>query len=366
MPNPLRLATKLALLFALTAPLASAQGPGGRGGWGGPGGGGTSPTALVQMSIIQDEVKMTDKQKAQIKQIKESADKKRVQVQDNAQKVATATRLQAAQEAAALVEANGGTPVDPNANGNNGGGGGRGGRGNRNDPASQAMRQTMDNFDAEVETALLKALDAKQRTRVKQIALQAEGAGAFNNPEVIEKLALTEEQVTAIDAIRNDSRQAGRQLFGQLFNNGNNNNNGGPGGGGPGGPGGGGPGGGGGRPDPATFQTPEFQAKLKTVEESTKKLDDQTMANVGKALTKAQKATFNKMIGEKFDVAQLRQGMFSRFRPAGTPATPPAAQASAATPAPATATTAAAIPSATTKPAARKSLRESRGGSSQP
>ncbi len=359
MPNPLRLATKLALLFMLAAPLASAQGPGGpggRGGWGGPGGGGTSPTALVQMPVVQDEVKMTDKQKAQIKQIKESADKKRVQVQDNAQKVATATRLQAAQEAAAITEANGGTPVAPNANGNGNNGGGRGGRGNRNDPASQAMRQTMDNFDAEVETALLKAIDAKQRTRVKQIALQAEGAGAFNNPEVIEKLGLSEEQISAIDAIRNDSRQSGRQLFGQLFNNGNNNG-GGPGGGGPGGPGWG-------RPDPATFQTPEFQAKLKTVEESSKKLDDQTMANVGKALTKAQRTTFNKMIGEKFDVAQLRQGMFNRFRPAGTPATPPVAQASAAIPATVTTTAAPATPAA--KPAARKSLRESRGGASQP
>ncbi len=358
MPNPLRLATKLALLLTLAAPLASAQGPGGpggRGGWGGPGGGGTSPTALVQMPVIQDEVKMTDKQKAQIKQIKEAADKKRVQVQDNAQKVATATRLQAAQEAAALAEANGGTPVDPNANANGNNGGGRGGRGNRNDPASQAMRQTMDNFDAEVETALLKALDAKQRTRVKQIALQAEGAGAFNNPEVVEKLGLSEEQVTAIDAIRNDSRQAGRQLFEQLFNNGNNNG---------GGPGGGGPGWG--RPDPATFQTPEFQAKLKTVEESSKKLDDQTMANVGKALTKAQKATFNKMIGEKFDVAQLRQGMFNRFRPAGTPATPPAAQASTVTPAPTPAAAPAAPATPAAKPAARKSLRESRGGATQP
>ena len=370
MPSRLNFATKFALICTLAAPLASAQGPGGRngGGWGGPGGG-TTPGALVLVPVVQEELKLTDKQKAQIKQTKEAADKKRVQVQEDAQKVATASRIQAAQEAAAIAEANGGTPVDPNAadnaNGNNGGG--RGGRGNRNDPASQAMRQTMDNFDKEVDALLMKALDTKQKARVKQISLQAEGVGAFvNNPEVIEKLGLNEEQVAAIDAIRNDSRQSGRQLMGQLFNNGNNNNGGGP--GGPGGRGGfGGP-----PPDPSTFQTPEFQAKLKTVQEGQAKLDDQTMAAVGKALTKAQKTTYNKLIGDKFDVAQLRQGMFARFRAPGTPTTPPAQQASAApastptptttpTPAPASAT---AGPAA--KPTARKSLREARGGSSQP
>jgi len=222
------------------------------------------------------------------------------------------------------------------------------------------MRQTMDNFDKEVDASLLKALDPKQKARVKQISLQAEGVGAFvNNPEVIEKLGLNEEQVAAIGDIRNDSRQSGRQLMGQLFNNGNNNGGGGP--GGPGGRGGWGP-----PPDPATFQTPEFQAKLKTVQEGQAKLDDQTMAVVGKALTKAQKTAYNKMIGDKFDVAQLRQGMFARFRAPGTPTTPPAQQASAAAPAATVTPTPAPAAGPAAKPAARKSLREARGGSSQP
>ncbi len=400
MPKPFRLAAHFAVLLTLGAALASAQdpnnnngqggrgnrggfgggpggggpggggpgggGPGGGGGWGGGGpggpGGGMSAANLIVMPVVQDELKMTDKQKEQIKQVNIDAEKKRTQVREQAQKLATAAREQAALEAAAAAEANGGTPV--NGNGNNGGRGGRGG--NRNDAGAQVMRETLDNFQNQVEAALLKVLDTKQKTRIKQIALQAEGAGAFNNPEVIEKLGMTEEQVAAIEAIRGDSRRSQRELMGQLFNNNNNddangaapnNNRGG---------GGNNAGGGGGRPDPAMFQTPEFQAKLKSMEDGRTKLDDQTMVAVGKALTKAQRTTFNKMIGEKFDVAQLRQGFMNRFRPNN--AAPGTAQASTATAAaPATAATAPAAtapapaaPATAAKPAAKKSLRESR------
>lgn len=393
MLKPSRLATHLTLVVLLGASLASAQipdnnnrgnnngggrggpgggwgGPGG-GGWGGPGGGGPggggpggnlSPAALIVMPVIQDELKMTDKQKEQVTQVNAEAEKKRTQVRENAQKMATAAREQAAMQAAAAAEANGGTPFNAggnNGNGNNGGG--RGGRGNRNDAGAQVMRDALNNFQQQVEAALLKILDSKQKTRIKQIALQAEGAGAFNNPEVIEKLGMTEEQVAAIESIRNESRQNQRYLMGQLFNNGNNN--GGPGGGGNnGGPGGG-------RPDPAMFQTPEFQAKLKTVQEGQEKLDDQTMAAVGKALTKPQRAKFNIMIGDKFDVSQVRRNFMDRFRPGGAAGTQPGQQASAATPAaaptpaPVAATPAApAATPATAKPAARKSLREARNG----
>ena len=406
MPKPIRLVTHFALVLTLGASLASGQdptnnnaqggrtggpgggggrgGPGGGGGWGGPGGGGwggpggggggpgggTTPATLIVMPVVQDELKMTDKQKDQVKQINIDADKKRTQVRENAQKMATAAREQAAMQAAAAAEANDGN-IDNNGNqgagngnqgggnGNQGGGGGsRGGRNGRNDAGGQVMREAMDTFQNQVEAALVKTLDPKQKVRIKQIALQAEGAGAFNNPEVIEKLGMTEEQVDAIEAIRGDARRSQRDLMGQLFNNPGGNN---------GGPGGGGPGGGGGRPDPAMFQTPEFQAKLKTVQDGQAKLDDQTMVAVGKALTKPQKAKFNAMIGEKFDVASVRRNFMDRFRPGG--AAPANQQASAATPAapavaaaPAAAPTPAAAATTTARPAARKSLRESRGG----
>lgn len=337
-------------------------GPGG-GGWGGPGGGGpTSISNLIQQEPVQDELKLTDKQKAQIKEVKENAEKKRTQVQAEANKVATAARQQAALEAAAAAEANGGTPFNNNGNTQNGGRGGQngpGGRGGRNDAGAIASRQVMEAFQNQVEAAYLKTLDSKQKTRIKQIALQAEGAGAFNNPEVIEKLGMTMEQVQAIEAIRNDSRRSQGQIFRNLFAGNNNNNDNGNGGGR----------GRGGFPDPETMQSPEFQAKMKTAQDDQTKLEDQTMASVGKALTKAQRATFNKMIGEKFDVAALRQGMFNRFRPGGNnppangqqpPATTTPTPAPAANPTPAPAT------EATPKAPARKSLREQRGGSTGP
>ena len=372
------LAARIALVLTMVAPLATAQntnnanapagqyggpggggpgggGPGGRGGWGGgPGGpgGGMTPAGLILMPVIQEELKLTDKQKEQIKQINDDAEKQRTVVRDKAQKVMTAAREQAAQEAAAEAEANG-VPLDPNANANNGGG--RRNGGGRNGPGAQAMRQTLDEFQAKVEAALLKPLDAKQKTRIKQIALQAEGARAFDNPDVVEKLGMTEDQVGSVQAINNDSQQSGRQLRSQLFNNNNHGN--------------GNNGNGGGRPDPATFQTPEFQAKIKGVQEGQKKLDDQAMAAVGNILTKAQRAKFQGMVGAKFDLAQLRQNMMNRFRPGGTPAPAPTiatATATASTATPTPAVTPAPATATATKPAARKSLRESRGGTNAP
>ena len=379
MPNRIRLTACLTLVLTLTASLASAQNPtnnnnngqqggrgpggggpggpgggggrgpggGGGGGWGGPGGGGTSPTGLIQNPVIQEELKMSEKQIAQVKQINEEAGKKRTQVREEAAKMAKVAREQAAMQAAIAAQANGGTPYDPNAANNNNGG--RGGRGNRNDVGAQVERQAMDNFQKQVETALLKVLEPKQKARIKQIALQAEGPGAFNNPEVIQALALTMEQVQAIDGIRNESRQTQRQMFTQFFSsmNGDNGNGGGNNGGNNNG------GGRGGRPDPAMFQTPEFQAKMKTMGEARTKLEDQTMVNVGKALSKAQKTRFNIMIGDKFDISKLR----NRNRP-GDPATQQAAETKP------TPTITAAAPATTeaTKAPARKSLRESRGG----
>ena len=293
---------------------------------------------------------MTDKQKEQVKLVNTEAEKKRTQVRDNARKMGEIANQQAAMQAAAIAQANGGTPAQAQ-NAQNG----RGGRGNnnRNSAGAQIERQALTEFQAQVETALLKVLDPRQRTRIKQIALQAEGVGAFNNPEVIQKLAMTQEQVMAIQGVRNEQRQGQRQIMGQLFSgmNNNNNNNGGGGGGRRG------------RPDPAMFQTPEFQAKIKTVRESQEKLDDQTMANVGRALTKAQRAKFTIMTGDKFDIAKLRRGFMDRFAPAGgTPGTPPTETASTATPTatPAPATPAPATPAPPAASTARRSLREAR------
>ena len=387
MPTHLRLASKIALVLTLVAPLAIGQdnprnnnGPGGRngggpggggpggggpggggrngggpgGGWGGPGGfgGGTQVTRLVENPVIQEEVKMTDKQKEQLKTVKADMAKKRAQVQQNADRMAKAANDEAAMLAAQNAEINGGNAAN-NGNGNNGGRGGRGGNNGRNSAGAQVSRQIMGDFDKQIETAMLKVLDAKQRTRVKQIALQTEGPGAFDNPEVIQALAMTEDQVAAIQNIARDSRRSQGQLFGQFMNAANNNNNNGGGNNNNGGRGGRG------GFDPAVFQTPEGQAKMKEFQASQKSLESETMASVAKALTKAQRAKFQGMVGEKFDVASLRRGFGNR---PGGPGNPPTETASAATP-PAATTPPAEAAKEAPKPAARKSLRDARGGS---
>lgn len=351
MPTRIRLAAKLALLLTLSASLAAAQGPGGfGGGWGG---NRNNPSQLLQAGVVQDELKLTDKQKAIIKQLAETTEKKKTQVRDAVTKEATAAVVAQAAEAAALAEANGETPTPANTNnGNNGNnGGGRNNRGG-NQAVRQVVTQAMDALQVEIEAAFLKPLDAKQKARIKQISLQAEGVAALQKDEVIDKVGLSEEQVAAVQAVRDELRNNQRQLMGQLFNN-----NG----------GGGGPGGG--RPDPAMFQTPEFQAKLKQVEGDQKKLTSSSMSMALKALTSGQRTIFKKMLGEPFDVSQVGGGMMARFRPQPAPGAPPTAGATP--PATAATPTAGATPPAdapATAPAktARKSLRDSRGGGTPP
>ena len=56
-------------------------------------------------------------------------------------------------------------------------------------------------IDAKVE----KALDATQMKRLKQLQIQFEAAAAFTRPEVVAKLALTEDQKTQIKKIQDDA-----------------------------------------------------------------------------------------------------------------------------------------------------------------
>ncbi len=68
-----------------------------------------------------------------------------------------------------------------------------------------ALEQARDN-QAEIETILTTA----QQHRLRQIALQAEGPGAFREPEVVDALRLTSEQRERIRAIEEEA------LIGQL------------------------------------------------------------------------------------------------------------------------------------------------------
>ena len=375
-------------------------GPGGRGGFGG-----NSVERLVQNTAVQDELKITEKQKTSIKTLVAQVDKKRKQVSDNipklaaeaaevakaeAAEVAAATQADAAANAQAARAAaqnrafldplssinNNYAGANPNDNptnldqgaqaGNNGGNnnGGRGGRGGNN-IERQMMREAMTSLQQDADAAFLKILDAKQKVRVKQIALQSEGPQAFTNPnvDVAAKLDLTEEQITDIREAANGLRQSQRDSMQKLFAsvtppadpnadpNANNN---------------GGRGGRGGFPNLDKLDEATRAKFLQQMQDARTKGTSETMAAIAKLLSKAQKATYKKMVGEPFDLTKLQGpgGPWGPGRPGGPPpaatatATATATPASTATPAPA----ATEASKAATKPAARKSLRESRGG----
>src|SRR5271157_2532852 len=76
-------------------------GPGGPGGWGGPGGPGGNLIALAGNEAVAKELKLTDRQKAKVKQISDDQNKKRDEVFQQFRQQADMAKAQAAQQAQA-------------------------------------------------------------------------------------------------------------------------------------------------------------------------------------------------------------------------------------------------------------------------
>jgi hypothetical protein len=236
-------------------------GPGGffgrGGGPGGPGGPGGSLLSLASNPAVQEDMKVKDKQKAQIKTL---SDKFNVQSREvwaqmgggpggpgggpgggqgggqNAQGKGGRRQGQNAQANGQVAQGNGGFGgvdngqiQDPNAPGfdpNQGqagggqpgqGGGGRGNRGpgGQQDPGRAQqfamMREAMDELTQSAETSLGKILDKTQATRLKQIQLQLQGPGAILREDMMEKLGIDESQIQMLDEVRSNYRTAQRE-----------------------------------------------------------------------------------------------------------------------------------------------------------
>ena len=245
-------------------------GPGGFGG--GPGGwGGGTVFGLVSNKAVQDELKLTDKQKDQIKKASAASD-------------------QMTQELMAKM---------PNR---------RGGRGNQNQepqvdeegnpippPTREEIQEAFQNVRGEAEGALAKILKKEQRTRLSEIDLQRAGTSAFMRPEVVERLGIDEEQQAQMQEVLGDSRQMTMELWRGMREN---------------------------MPQPpldaqgkvdreamkAQMETPEAKKAMETMRKSTDKIQSDTMTAMLKVLYKPQKATFNKMLGKPFDLSKLDNG----------------------------------------------------------
>jgi hypothetical protein len=263
--------------------------------------------------------------------------------------------------------------------------GGPRGKGQRQMDPQQAeqfamMRETMDQLRASGEQAVAKILDKGQFARLKQIQLQLRGPGAVFQPDMIEKLNITDEQVVQFQEIRDEQRQmqrdlqkTQRQFFQaqlQAIDPTLADQNGGNGGfGGNQNPGGNGARGKNRRRiDPEVMkkamESPEYQAQMDENRAQQQKLENMYMAAVNKVLYPRQRTALKKMVGAPFDKSKLGGGPGNRNNPNAAAKNTPTSNsdddeekpAAASKPA---AKTPAAKPSATK----RKSLRDLRGSS---
>jgi Spy/CpxP family protein refolding chaperone len=264
----IRITLLTALVFALAAVAINSQAqppPGGQrggrgqrgggpgGGPGGPGGPGNNLVALAGNEAVAKELKLTDRQKAKVKQISDDQNKKRGEVFQPLRRQYDVAKAQAAQLAQAEVPQGG--QIDPSVDARGSGAGDAlagalntrgyqpqvyGGRvlGGQVDPAVQqqaaqfqglqaanamqaqfwqTMREAMQELQQESEGNLAKVLDKNQVKRLKEIQLQVQGLPAVIREDVAEKLEITEEQHAEIQTILNEANTARRQIRQQNF-----------------------------------------------------------------------------------------------------------------------------------------------------
>lgn len=237
------LATMALVGVMASSAFAQPGGAGGRGGRGGAGafgggmGGRTQSTlSLAGNEAVQKELALTDDQIAKIKTLNDSA---REELRGGNDGFAGLRDLPEDERRAKMAEM----------------------------MAKQA--ETSKKVADKYKPKLAEVLDAKQVARLDQIALQAAGAQAYADPEVVKTLKLTKDQQDKLASITKEAGEKTRELFGQ---------------------GGGGAGGGGGNME-----------KVREINTAR----DKDLAAV---LTADQATQLASMKGKEFDVAALRRG----------------------------------------------------------
>jgi DNA-binding TFAR19-related protein (PDSD5 family) len=184
-------------------------GPGGRGNQGGRGdqGGGapgpqTDPmiTLLMESPALQEELKLTAKQKADLKKVTDTANTKR-------------------REFFSQMQGQGGRGGRGNQGGGPGGGG-PGGAGAGGGIDRQAMFQMMSELNQQSATAIGKILDKNQKARLEQIKLRIEGVPAVARPEIAQKINMSEEQLALVQQVVEEGKVAQQELTRSMMANG--------------------------------------------------------------------------------------------------------------------------------------------------
>ena len=222
--------------------------------------------ALLRLPAVQEELKVTAEQKAKVAKIADQAKvaKKEIEVAHGKGKGK-------------------GQGQGPD-------GEGAGGPGAFDREGLEAGLMTL---EQESDQALGRVLDAKQRTRLGQIALQLEGPSAFAKPELIRALNMTGEQVELIREILGGARATADHYKASLK-------------------------------QASEWSKDSGGSELeKTRKEQEKEqwrgfaynLGKSTMPQIGRVLSRKQKQTYDKMLGEPFNFAGLKgpngRGLFA-------------------------------------------------------
>jgi hypothetical protein len=222
----------------------------------------TTPVILITFPAIQEELKLTTAQAAQIKAVKAEFDRRR---QEFAQGL---TKLQGRLAPAALTE-------------------------------------WITSVRIEQEAAIARILHPRQRTRLEQIALQIEGPVCVARPEIAERINLGPEQLEMIQAIVAQMRGAQEQQWAARLRairaagpaaaarpkTGESRN------------------------QIATQPAPD-PAELAQQEQV--QIEDEGVRQIAQVLTRGQRGALNRLMGKPFDLTRLRPGL---AQPPRVPAT---------------------------------------------
>jgi hypothetical protein len=148
------------------------------------------------------------------------------------------------------------------------------------------LRAVQTTIRKEYEAKLTKVLDSRQRDRLGEIQLQAEGPMAFTRPAIQERLNLDPFHIAAIQEIVSEGRQAmtkASEVPNEVF-----------------------PRGGRAQSRQKLLETKNFQDELEKRRKAMSDARRQTMQLIAKLLTKGQRARYQQMLGEPFDFVKLR------------------------------------------------------------
>lgn len=273
----------VALVTALRAQ-EPAVGPGGGGGFGR---GAGEILSLLNYPAVQDDLNLTADQKTKVNTVRAAIAKRH-----------QALLFRRSNDSSSAIGSG-------NAEVTDGFGGGR----SAPTPATLAAFEATQGYSDSANTYITnKILTRKQVARLWQIDLQRRGVMAILEDDVAMKLNISEDVLALMRSIQDESRQARRETYLNLRQNGPTFQA------------------ADGQLDRAAMQAyrdrPEWRAAQVRMQRTTDQMQAQTIAQIGKLLSKNQKAKFKAMRGKDFDLTKLTNNPPPPVSPEAASSTP--------------------------------------------